>query len=112
MLRIMQANGLVLARHTAYRPARTHDGVVIALRSNIRWCSDHLELKCRNGDIVRVLFVIDDCDREIIAWSAVAHVLRRPLMEERNRARAGREAAKISIIKINILIRNFAPYAV
>lgn len=73
VLRIMQVNGLVLTRHTAYRPARTHDGVVIALRSNIRWCSDHLELKCRNGEIVRVLFVIDACDREIIAWSAVAH---------------------------------------
>ena len=51
----------------------THEGVVIALRSNIRWCSDHLELTCRNGDIVRILFVIDACDREIIAWSAVAH---------------------------------------
>ena len=73
VLRIMQANALVLTRHTAYRPARTHEGVVIALRSNIRWCSDHLELTCRNGDIVRILFVIDACDREIIAWSAVAH---------------------------------------
>jgi transposase InsO family protein len=73
VLRIMQVNGLVLTRHTTCRPARTHDGVVIALRSNIRWCSDHLELKCRNGEIVRVLFVIDACDREIIAWSAVAH---------------------------------------
>ena len=73
VLRIMQANALVLTRHTAYRPARTHEGVVIALRSNIRWCSDHLELTCRNGDIVRILFVIDACDREIIAWSAIAH---------------------------------------
>lgn len=73
VLRIMQVNGLVLTRHTTCRPARTHDGVVIALRSNIRWCSDHLELKSRNGEIVRVLFVIDACDREIIAWSAVAH---------------------------------------
>ena len=24
-------------------PGRTHDGVVIALRSNIRWCPDHFE---------------------------------------------------------------------
>ncbi|GAA2888850.1 hypothetical protein GGQ99_005216 [Aminobacter niigataensis] len=68
LLRIMQANGLVLTSHTAYRRARTHDGVVSALRSNIRWCSDHLELKCRNGDIVRVLFGIDACDREIVAY--------------------------------------------
>lgn len=95
VLRIMQANGLVLTRHTAYRPARTHDGVVIALRSNIRWCSDHLELKCRNGDIVRVLFVIDACDREIIAWSAVAHAgvsgeMVRDLMVEAVERRFGR----------------------
>lgn len=73
VLRIMQAHAMVLTLHTALRPARTHEGVVIALRSNIRWCSDHLELTCRNGDIVRVLFVIDACDREIIAHSAVAH---------------------------------------
>jgi transposase InsO family protein len=26
------------------------------LRSNIRWCSDHFKLGCRNGEIVRVLF--------------------------------------------------------
>ncbi len=73
VLRIMQANSLVLMRHTGQRPGRTHDGVVVALRSNVRWCSDHLELHCRNGNVVRVLFVIDACDREIIAWSAIAH---------------------------------------
>lgn len=73
VLRIMQAHGLVLARSTGRRPARTHDGVVVAIRSDIRWCSDHLELHARDGDVVRALFVIDACDREIIAWSAVAH---------------------------------------
>ena len=52
--------------------ARTHDGVVIALRSNIRWCSDHFELACRNGEIVRVLFAIDACDREVMAWLATS----------------------------------------
>jgi putative transposase len=40
------------------------------LRSNVRWWSDHLELSCRNGEMVRVLFAIHACDREIIAWSA------------------------------------------
>ena len=34
VLRIMQANKLTLERHTGRRPGRTHDGVVIALRSN------------------------------------------------------------------------------
>ena len=70
VLRIMQVNKLTLQRHTGRRPGRTHDGVVIALRSNIRWCSDHFELACRNGELLRVLFAIDACDREVIAWSA------------------------------------------
>ena len=70
VLRILQLHGLTLERHTARRPGRTHDGVVIALTSNVRWCSDHFELACRDGAIVRVLFAIDACDREIIAWSA------------------------------------------
>ena len=43
---------------------------MIALRSNIHWCSDHFELACRNGELLRVLFAIDACDREVIAWSA------------------------------------------
>ena len=72
VLRILQLNGLTLERHTARRPGRTHEGIVIALKSNDRWCSDHLELLCRDAAIVRVLFAIDACDREIIAWSAVA----------------------------------------
>ena len=72
VLRIMQNHGLTLERHTASRPGRTHDGIVIALRSNIRWCSDHLEIHARNREVVRILFVLDACDREIIAWSAVA----------------------------------------
>lgn len=70
VLRILRANGLTLAPHTALRPGRTHDGVVVALRSNVRWCSDHLELHPRDGSVVRVLFAIDACDREVIAWSA------------------------------------------
>jgi putative transposase len=40
---------------------------VIALRSNIRWCSDYFELACRGGETVGVLFAIDACDREVMA---------------------------------------------
>lgn len=72
VLRIMQHHGLTVERHTVHRPGRKHDGVVIALCSNVRWCSDHLEIHVRNSEVVRVLFVLDACDREIIAWSAVA----------------------------------------
>jgi len=72
VLRIMQHHGLTLERHTARRLGRTHDGIVFALRSNVRWCSDHLEIHARNREVVRILFVLDACDREIITWSAVA----------------------------------------
>ncbi len=70
VLRILQNHSLTLQRHTGQQLGRTHDGMVIAVTSNIRWCSDHFELTCRNGEIVRILFAIDACDREIIAWSA------------------------------------------
>ena len=73
VLRIMQRHALTLERHTGLPSSRTHDGKIIVLASNLRWCSDHLELHARNGEVVRVLFVIDACDREIIAWSAVAN---------------------------------------
>jgi transposase InsO family protein len=72
VLRIMQRHALTLQRHTGLPSSRTHDGKIIVLASNLRWCSDHLELHAHNGEVVRVLFVIDACDREIIAWSAVA----------------------------------------
>ncbi len=73
VLRIMRRHTLTLERHTGLPSSRTHDGKIIVLASNLRWCSDHLELHARNGEVVRVLFVIDACDREIIAWSAVAN---------------------------------------
>ena len=70
--RIMQRHSLLLQRHTGRREGRTHDGKVMVMRSNLRWCSDGLEFTCWNGDIVRLAFIIDAHDREIIAWHAVA----------------------------------------
>ena len=69
--RIMQRNGLVLERHTGRRAGRTHDGKVMVMRSNLRWCSDGFEFACWSGEIVRMAFIIDAFDREIIAWTAV-----------------------------------------
>lgn len=70
--RIMQAHGLLLARHYTERPDLAHDGKVVTLRSNLRWCSDGFEFTCWNGDVVRGAFIIDAHDREVIAWRAVA----------------------------------------
>lgn len=72
MFRIMRQNGMLLARHTGRRIGRLHDGKVIVMRSNLRWCSDGFEITCWNGDIVRAAFIVDAHDREIIAWQAVA----------------------------------------
>jgi transposase InsO family protein len=69
--RIMQRQGLLLERHTARRQGRAHDGKIMVMRSNLRWCSDGLEFSCWNGDVVRMAFIIDAFDREIIAWTAV-----------------------------------------
>ena len=71
--RIMQAHGLLLARHYTERPDLAHDGKVIVMRSNLRWCSDGFEFTCWNGEVVRGAFIIDAHDREIIAWCAVAN---------------------------------------
>lgn len=43
------------------------------MRSNLRWCSDGLEFTCCNGEVVRLAFIIDAFDREIISWVAVAN---------------------------------------
>lgn len=71
--RIMQAQNLLLARHYTERPDRAHNGKIVTMRSNLRWCSDGFEFTCWNGDIIRGAFIIDAHDREIIAWSAVVN---------------------------------------
>ena len=57
--RILQAQNLLLARRYTERPEHVHDGKVIVMRSNLRWCSDGFEFTCWNGDIVRGAFIID-----------------------------------------------------
>src|SRR5215510_10568897 len=72
--RLMRQNGLLLARHTGTGRQRSHDGVVRTLCSNLRWCSDVFEVPCWNGNTVRVAFVLDTCDREVITWTAAPSV--------------------------------------
>ena len=72
IFRIMKRQGLLLQRYTGRRKGRLHDGKVVVMRSNLRWCSDVFEITCWNGEIVRIVFVIDAHDREVLAWHAVA----------------------------------------
>ena len=70
--RIMQQAALLLEPCTGRREGRVHDGKVMVMRSNLRWCSDGLEFTCWNQEIIRMAFIIDAFDREIIAWTAVS----------------------------------------
>jgi putative transposase len=69
--RIMQQHAMMLQRHTGRREGRVHDGKVIVMRSNLRWCSDGPEFTCWNGEIIRMAFVIDA--HEVITHAAVAN---------------------------------------
>lgn len=73
VFRIMALQGWLLQKHTARPTGRAHDGKVIVMRSNLRWCSDGFEIACWNGEAVRVVFVINAFDREVIGWDAVAN---------------------------------------
>ena len=65
--RVMKTSGLMLpkiSRTRAHKPT----GKIMTLHSNTRWCSDCFEIKCFNGEKVYVSFILDCCDREIIAF--------------------------------------------
>ena len=72
--RVMRDAGLLLPKHTG-RVERPHEGKVITLASNLRWCSDGFEIRCWNGERVHVAFSLDCCDREAIAWVAASRHL-------------------------------------
>jgi putative transposase len=67
--RLMKRSQLLLARYGT-KPERPHDGKVITMASDLRWCSDGFEIRCWNGERVHVAFALDCCDREAIAWVA------------------------------------------
>jgi len=67
--RIMHENNLLLEKPNQ-KPTRTHDGKIITLKSNLRWCSDYFTIRCWNGDAVHVAFSLDTCDREAMRYVA------------------------------------------
>jgi len=46
IFRLMKKHGLLLQRYTGRRRPGEHDGKIITIRSNIRWCADALEFTC------------------------------------------------------------------
>lgn len=96
--RVMKAAGLLLERHTG-KSTRTHDGTIITLASNMRWCSDSFEIRCWNGERVQVAFALDCCDREVMAFTATAEAITgemvRDLMAASVEQRFGRDVLRV-----------------
>ena len=67
--RLMKMHDLLLQKHTG-RPTRLHEGTIITLKSNMRWCSDVFEIACWNRERVRVAFCMDCSDREVLSYIA------------------------------------------
>ena len=65
--RLMKKHNLLLSRY-ASKPLRVHDGKVITLHSNTRWCSDGFYITCDNGERLQVAFSLDTCDREVMRY--------------------------------------------
>lgn len=49
---------------------RVHEGTVAVPRSDQRYCSDGFEIRCDNSERVRVIFSLDCCDGQVIAFGA------------------------------------------
>ncbi|RWI57118.1 MAG: hypothetical protein EOR16_16175 [Mesorhizobium sp.] len=72
MHRIKRQATLLLEPCTGRREGRVHDGKVMVMCSNLCRYSDGLAFACWNGEIIRMAFIIDAFDGEIIAWTAVS----------------------------------------
>jgi putative transposase len=96
--RVMHEHKLLLQRGNG-RPHRVHDGMIITMTSDMRWCSDAFEVWCWNGERVRVAFSLDCCDREAISYVATTGFITgemiRDLMVNSIEARFGVQARKV-----------------
>lgn len=72
--RYMKENGLLITRHRTRGSSRPHTGQIAVEKPNTRWASDITSIKCWNGEKIRVAFLMDCCDRSIIAWRAGKHM--------------------------------------
>jgi putative transposase len=110
--RIMRMHQLTLPGKIRRRD-RPHTGVVQMPASNQRWCSDGFNIRCWNGDLVRVAFALDCHDREALEHVAAARDLNgqdiRLLLDKALWARFGERTLKTPI-EIQWLSDNGGPY--
>jgi putative transposase len=72
--RIMREEGLLISRLAIARPGRSHTGKIAVEQSNTRWASDITTITPWNRDKGRFTYVLDCCDRSIIAWRFGRHI--------------------------------------
>lgn len=111
--RVMRMAGLTLPGKLRRRLSRPHTGRVAMPGSNQRWCSDGFNIKCWNGETVRVAFALDCHDREAIEHVAAARDLNghdiRLLLDRALWSRFGERTLR-SPIEIQWLSDNGGPY--
>jgi putative transposase len=72
--RFMKEEGLLITRNRTRGSSRPHTGKIAVEEPNTRWASDITSIKCWNGQKLRFTYVLDCCDRSIIAWKAGFHM--------------------------------------
>lgn len=98
--RVMKKQKLLVPKERM-KPRREHTGKVMTIRSNIRWCSDILQINCWSGEKVFVAFSLDCHDRESMAFVAqsrpLTHIDIIELMDKTVVHRFGAWAEKLTI---------------
>lgn len=74
LYRVMKMNKLLVPKKRM-GPKREHKGKVMTIASNVRWCSDILQINAWNGEKVFIAFSLDCHDREAMAFVAYARPL-------------------------------------
>jgi len=72
--RFMKEEHLLIKRNRTRGCSRPHTGKISMDESNTRWASDITSIKCWNGQKLRFTYILDCCDRSIIAWKAGLHM--------------------------------------
>ena len=68
--RFMKEEGLLIKQNRTRGSNRLHTGQIAVSEPNTRWASDITSIKCWNGQKLRFTYILDCCDRSIIAWKA------------------------------------------
>jgi len=70
----MRENDLVIKKSTPNRSRREHTGKIEVGEPNTRWSSDITSIKLWDGTKARFTYILDCCDRSIIAWRLEKHI--------------------------------------